>query len=114
MNTRAQRSEFYRVIGEADKTEVPRAQAETRDTSYEYRVSSRTLKLASAWFKRVLNKGGWAESSLDADEGKLHIKAEDWDPDVFLVVLNVCHLRNKEVPKALSVEMLADIALIAD
>jgi hypothetical protein len=42
------------------------------------------------------------------------LKQKDWDLDAFLAVLNVRTLQNKEVPKALSLEGLANMALIAD
>lgn len=113
---RPRKSQRVATACKASANDDAAAQAKSNldDSSYEYRVSSRTLKLASPWFKRVLNRGDWAESTRDEADGRYHIKAEDWDPEAFLIVLNVCHLRNKDVPKILTLEMLANVALIAD
>jgi hypothetical protein len=79
-----------------------------------YRVSSRHLALASPWFKRALSKYGWSESGRNPEDGMFHVKAADWDEEALLVVLNILHLRNGKVPRSVSLEMLAKIAVLVD
>ncbi|KAF2258087.1 hypothetical protein CC78DRAFT_572744 [Lojkania enalia] len=77
------------------------ATGETQKSSIQYQVSSRHLMLASPWFKRALMREGWSESNRDADEA-------------FLILMNILHLRNRQVPRTLSLELLAKIAVLID
>ncbi|KAL3472861.1 hypothetical protein BJX99DRAFT_261927 [Aspergillus californicus] len=70
-------------------------------------VSAKHLTLASPVFKQNLN-GGWKE------KGSVEIFAEGWDIDAFLVLLRVIHCQNSQLPQTLSLEMLANVAIIAD
>jgi hypothetical protein len=80
----------------------------------QYRVSSRHLTLASPWFKRAMTKEGWSESSRNEEDGLFHITADDWDAEAFLIMLNIFHVRNKKVPRTISLEQLAKIAVLVD
>jgi hypothetical protein len=80
----------------------------------QFRVSSRHLMLASPWFNRALKREGWSESARDEEDGLFHITAEDWDADAFLILLNIFHLRNRQVPRAVSLDMIAKIAVLVD
>ena len=42
------------------------------------------------------------------------ITAADWDEEAFLILLNILHLRNRKVPRIVSLEMLAKIAVLID
>ncbi|KAF9693479.1 hypothetical protein EKO04_008405 [Ascochyta lentis] len=77
-----------------------------------YHVSSRHLQLASPWFKRAMTKDGWAESKLI--NGHHQVLAHDWDEQAFRTLLNMLHLRNKQVPRTVSLEMLAKTAVLVD
>jgi hypothetical protein len=79
-----------------------------------YRVSSRHLMLASPWFERAMKKEGWAESSRDSKDGLFYVTTTDWDPDAFLILLNIFHVRNRGVPRSVSLEMFAKIAVLVD
>ncbi|KAH8625721.1 hypothetical protein IG631_19600 [Alternaria alternata] len=70
--------------------------------------------LASPVFKRALNKDGFAESVRNETDGFFHIQASDWDPEAFLIVLRILHGRNKQVPRKVSLDMLAKIAILED
>lgn len=70
--------------------------------------------LASPVFKRALNRDGFAESVRNEIDGFFHIDASDWDPEAFLIVLRVLHGRNKQVPRKVSLDMLAKIAILED
>ena len=84
------------------------------ESNTHYHVSSRHLMLASPWFQAALAKEGWNESRRNEADGRFHIMAEDWDAEAFLAVLRIIHLRNKKVPRNVTLEMLAKIAVIVD
>lgn len=79
-----------------------------------YHVSSRHLALASGFFKSSLARNGWLESQPNPVDGKYHISASDWDPETFLILLDIFHLRNRAVPRKLSLEMLAKMPVLVD
>jgi hypothetical protein len=85
----------------------------TEDEIY-YHVSSRHLRLASPRFDSMLTKGKWTEGVPNENDGRYHISAEDWDVEALLLLLNVLHHRNRQVPRILSLEMLAKIAVLID
>jgi hypothetical protein len=79
----------------------------------QFRVSSRHLMLASPYFKKALN-GPWEESAPDTADHRLYISAEDWDPQAFLILMHIIHGRNGQVPRSVSLELLAKIAVLVD
>lgn len=87
---------------------------EPEEESTHYHVSSRHLMLASPVFKRALNKDGFTESVRNEIDGFFHVQASDWDPEAFLIVLQILHGRNKQVPRKVSLDMLAKIAILED
>ncbi|CAN9250766.1 unnamed protein product [Alternaria alternata] len=76
-----------------------------------YQVSSQHLICASPKFKSELIS--WSES-LKWDDGLYHAHTTDWDPEAFGILLNVLHLRFRQVPKSLSLELLAKMAILVD
>ncbi|KAK4196094.1 hypothetical protein QBC40DRAFT_342952 [Triangularia verruculosa] len=74
-------------------------------------VSSRHLILASPMFKAMLT-GVWEEG--DKNNGTAEVGAEDWDTEALVIVMNVLHSHYRQVPKKVSLEMLAKIAIIVD
>jgi hypothetical protein len=84
------------------------------DNSIRYRVSSRHLALASGFFRTSLAKNGWIEGQADAGSGMYQLSAADWDPEAFLILLRVLHLRNRLVPRSLPLELLAKVAVLVD
>jgi hypothetical protein len=103
------------IEGKEDEQEEgnEEAQEEGEEVIY-FRVSSRHLMLASPWFKRLLKKEGWSESVRSEADGLLRINAADWDEDAFLILLNMFHLRHRQVPRTVTLETLAKIAVIVD
>jgi len=93
---------------------APEEPGELEEQSIHYHVSSRHLMLASPTFKRILAKEGFAESIRNDVDGLYHMVAHDWDPEAFLIVLRIVHGRNKQVPREVTLEMLAKIALLKD
>jgi hypothetical protein len=86
----------------------------TSDEGIQFRVSSRHLMLASPWFKRALAKEGWSESCRNEVDGLFHLTTADWDAEAFLILLNMFHLRNRQIPRTVTLEMLAKTAVLAD
>jgi hypothetical protein len=84
------------------------------EDSIHFHVCSGNLMSASPWFNRVLQKNGWIESIRNGEDKHLYVYAEDWDEDAFLILMNIFHVRNRKVPRTISLEMLAKIALLVD
>ncbi len=77
------------------------------------RVSSRHLILASPYFKAALN-GPWREAASTSADCSHSIYADDWDPEAFLILMHIIHGRNRQVPRRVSLELLAKIAVLVD
>lgn len=96
-----------------DPAESITQQTEPEDDEIHYLVSSRHLMLASPWFKRLLSTEEYAEGSKESD-GLYHIPASEWDEQALLILLNIFHVRTRQVPATVSLEMLAKIAVLVD
>ncbi|KAJ8127829.1 hypothetical protein O1611_g5807 [Lasiodiplodia mahajangana] len=77
-----------------------------------FQVSSAHLTFASPYFEKAL--GGPFKESQPGSDGLRHVDASDWDVEALLIVLRIIHGRNRQVPKSLSLEMLAKVAVIVD
>ncbi|PVI00808.1 hypothetical protein DM02DRAFT_526231 [Periconia macrospinosa] len=84
------------------------------DDEIHYLVSSRHLMLASPWFRRALTKEGFIEASKEPSDGRYHIAASDWDEKALLILLNIFHIRTRQVPQTVTLETLAKIAVLVD
>lgn len=65
------------------------------------RVSSSHLSLASPHFR------------LRSDRC-LSLSLEDWDADALLILMNVIHGQTRQIPRSISLEVLAKLAIILD
>ena len=72
-----------------------------------FRISSHAMRLASPVWKAMLT-GGFAESR------KTTISLEDDDPDSLLILLRIAHLQHRQVPKELTFDQIAKLAVICD
>jgi hypothetical protein len=84
-----------------------------KSNSIEYHVSARHLMLASPWFRRALSNKSWTEADRD-EKNRFCIRTSNWDAEAFLIFLNVIHLRNRQVPRSVTLEILAKIAVLVD
>lgn len=78
-------------------------------------VSSKHLALASPYFNAML-MGRWLESARRAD-GLRHVslnEEEGFDPNALMILMDIIHGKNKKVPRAVSLEMLAKISVLVD
>ncbi|RLL99207.1 hypothetical protein CFD26_104912 [Aspergillus turcosus] len=76
-------------------------------------VSAKHLMLASPVFKRALT-GKWKEGSTFVGTGSVEITTEGWDVEAFLVLLRILHCQHHKLPKRVSLELAAKIAVLAD
>jgi hypothetical protein len=79
-----------------------------------YLVSSRHLMLASPWFRRTLTSEASTEAVKDPSDGRYHIGASNWDEEALLILLSIFHVRVRQVPATVGLEMLAKIAQLVD
>ncbi|EMD86664.1 hypothetical protein COCC4DRAFT_143682 [Bipolaris maydis ATCC 48331] len=108
-----------RVVGGVDNPSVELAEpasgpTQSEDDEIHYLVSSRHLMLASPWFRRTLTREEFVESLKNPSDGRYHIQANDWDEEALLILLNIFHVRTRQVPATVSLEMLAKIAVLVD
>lgn len=78
-----------------------------------YAVSRQHLITASPVFEHMLSKD-WKGGHRNEIDGFYYVNAEDWDSEAFLYLLQVIHLRNRHVPRTVSLEMLAKISVLID
>jgi hypothetical protein len=76
-------------------------------------VSAKHMIFASPFFKKTLT-GGWKESQNYLQKGSVEITADDWDSEALLIILRAIHCRYNQIPRKVTLEMLAKIAAIAD
>jgi len=77
-----------------------------------FRVSAKHLNMASPVFQKLIN-GGFRESKPN-DQVLLEIRTSDWNAQALLVLLDIIHGHHNDVPKELTQEIVAHVALIAD
>ncbi|KAF2275243.1 uncharacterized protein EI97DRAFT_475841 [Westerdykella ornata] len=77
----------------------------------EYHVSSSHLILASKVFS-VKASPRWGQDK-QAD-GKYHHTAEGWDPEAFLILMQILHLKHSKLPAKVTLDMMAKLAVLAD
>ncbi|KAH7389461.1 hypothetical protein DE146DRAFT_758770 [Phaeosphaeria sp. MPI-PUGE-AT-0046c] len=78
-----------------------------------YQVSSALLKNASQYFRHMLS-GRFSETIVNAEDGKYHIGTQGFNPKAMEHIMNVIHIRTRNIPKKVGLEMLADIAVLVD
>ena len=77
------------------------------------RASSTCLILGSDYFLTMFNSP-WKETTA-LESGKTCIlPVREWDPDAFLILMNIIHDHNDKVPQLVELEMLAKIATLVD
>jgi hypothetical protein len=84
------------------------------ESGIRFRVCAGNLMSASPTFNALLKKDGWMESCRNPEDMMFYLSAEDFDEGAFIIMMNIFHLRNRKVPRTITLEMLAEIAVIAD
>jgi hypothetical protein len=78
-----------------------------------YQVSSIHLKNTSQNFRNMLSLG-FSESVIDPEDGKYHVMVEEFNPKALEHVINIIHAKSWRLPEHLTLEQLADIAVVVD
>ncbi|KAF4964779.1 hypothetical protein FSARC_7378 [Fusarium sarcochroum] len=81
-------------------------------TQVEFRVSSRHLSLASPVFRAMLESK--FKESQPNDQGLYEIQASEWDAEALVILLDIIHGQHRDVPKHISAETLAQVAILVD
>ncbi|GLA19442.1 hypothetical protein AnigIFM62618_007551 [Aspergillus niger] len=102
-------------LAEEQPSETPTEDAHLSETSddkcFHIRVSAKHLIFASPVFRNILT-GGWKESVAYLSKGFVEITAESWDIEALLILLRAIHGQQSQIPRKLSLEMLAKIAVL--
>ncbi|KAL4788609.1 hypothetical protein BJX76DRAFT_344741 [Aspergillus varians] len=96
-----------------DSTELGVAYEPPDEDCFRIQVSAKHLILASSVFKKMFT-GGWKENIILLQKVSVEITAESWDIDAFLILLRIIHCQNYAIPRNLTLDMLAKVAVIAD
>jgi hypothetical protein len=83
------------------------------ESCFRIQVSAKHLMLASSVFKKILT-GGWKESVAYLQKGSVEITTEGWDIEALLILLRAIHSQNYHIPRKLTLEMLAKVAVLVD
>ncbi|BCR96722.1 BTB/POZ domain-containing protein [Aspergillus luchuensis] len=83
------------------------------ENCFRIQVSAKHLILSSSVFKKILT-GGWKESITYLRKGSVEITADSWDVDALLIMLRIIHCQSHQIPRKLTLEMLAKVAVLAD
>ncbi|KAH7248242.1 hypothetical protein B0J15DRAFT_400997 [Fusarium solani] len=79
---------------------------------YQMLASSAHLTQASPVFRKMLN-GLFTEAVADS-QGLYRITTTGWDPEALVIVLDIMHGHSRSVPRQLTLEMIAKVAMIVD
>ncbi|KAJ5708572.1 hypothetical protein N7488_008373 [Penicillium malachiteum] len=85
----------------------------SNNVCFRIQVSAKHMILASPVFKTMLT-GDWKESITLAKKGLVEVDAEGWNIEALLIVLRAIHCQHYNIPQKLTLEMLAQVAVIAD
>jgi hypothetical protein len=93
-------------------TEPPEGQQLPTTVRVTFRVSSQHIDLASERSRRKKSQL-WEDEKVH-DDVFIHMEYDEWSTAALLIVLNTVHCRTRKVPKSVTLEMLAKIAVIVD
>ncbi|KAH8658308.1 hypothetical protein BX600DRAFT_439476 [Xylariales sp. PMI_506] len=77
-----------------------------------FQLSSKHLMLSSLYFKKMLHRH-WKESIVSTESCHF-VDASEWDVEATTILMNIIHGRVRSVPRSVSLEMLAKIAVLVD
>jgi hypothetical protein len=105
------------AIQDADlgqNTHLAETVGEEMEEEYHYYVSSRHLTLASPPLENLLTGEKWKEGIRNGSDGLYHVPAQDWDSEALHILLKVLHHHNRQVPRKVTLELLAKITVLID
>ncbi|KAF2811893.1 uncharacterized protein BDZ99DRAFT_282566 [Mytilinidion resinicola] len=77
------------------------------------RVSSKVLTLASPVFDAMFNHGFAEGQNLSSASPRVVFLREDHSESM-TILCQICHIRNQDVPKTLTVDLLAELTILCD
>jgi hypothetical protein len=77
-------------------------------------VSSKHMMLASPVFKAMLQHSRFKEGQKLSATGKVEIPLPDDDPSAFMIILDIIHGRNRQVPREIDLDLLSSISKLVD
>ncbi|KAF3768167.1 hypothetical protein M406DRAFT_29372, partial [Cryphonectria parasitica EP155] len=77
-----------------------------------FHLSSRHLILASSYFRTAFS-GSWKESVRTSDSGYV-VDASEWHEEALQILMDIIHCKSGQVPRRISLELLAQIAVVVD
>ena len=80
---------------------------------FRIQASAKHLILASPVFQKALTEG-WKEGFHLVEKGAVENTISGWDLDAFLILMNNFHCRPQILPREISLELLAKVAILAD
>ncbi|KAB8212786.1 hypothetical protein BDV33DRAFT_197233 [Aspergillus novoparasiticus] len=103
---------------EEPPTEEPPAEEpvifkEQLEEVFRIQASAKHLILASPVFQKALTEG-WKEGFHLLKKGAVDITISGWDLDAFLILMNIFHCQPQSLPREISLELLAKVAILAD
>lgn len=101
------------TVGQADTASASARDIEKTKVKLHYQVSSVLLRNASQYFRNMFS-GSFSESMVNSEDGKYHIGAQGFNPKAMEHVMNVLHLRTRNIPRKVDLELLAHIAVLVD
>ncbi|KAB8240039.1 hypothetical protein BDV35DRAFT_374788 [Aspergillus flavus] len=108
-------------IGEALAEEAPAGficskqleEEHVKEQCCRIQASAKHLILASPVFKKALTER-WKEKFQLFKNGAVQITTDGWDPEAYLILMNIIHSRPHILPREIGLELLAKIAVLAD
>ncbi|CAG8127087.1 unnamed protein product [Penicillium nalgiovense] len=94
-------------------TEGPQIDEQLENNCFYIQVSAKHLMFSSSVFKSMLS-GGWKESVEFQQKGSIELTADSWGIEDFMIVLRAMHGKFYLIPRKLTLEMLAKVAVIVD
>lgn len=98
---------------QADTTGSPARSNSEPKPQVRFQVSSAMLKNASEYFRNMFS-GQFSESMASTQDGMYPIRAQGFHRQAMEHVMNVIHIRTRNIPKKVDLEILAHIAVLVD
>lgn len=93
-------------------SEMALPQSQQNNKEIHLRLSSKHLMFASQYFRKMMTSD-WRETK--PKEGySFVVTTEEWDQEALLILMNIIHGQTTEIPRAMSLEMLAKMSALVD
>ncbi|KAE8412770.1 hypothetical protein BDV36DRAFT_300570 [Aspergillus pseudocaelatus] len=97
----------------SEESNPPKKCKTSQNQEFRILVSASHLTFVSPVLRSALD-GTWKEGLTFCTAGSVNITADGWDLEAFLILLRICHCKHHQVPRTLSLELLAKITVLVD